>query len=91
VLVAFAEVEDQLSALAQIRQQAGELEAQRAAVQEALRIAHNRYREGYATYLEELDAQRTLFSVEQAAVQLRADLLTAHVNLVRALGGGWRP
>jgi len=44
---------------------------------------------GYASYLEELDAQRSLFSVEQLSVQLRADLLSAHVNLYRALGGGW--
>jgi hypothetical protein len=55
----------------------------------ALRVAHNRYREGYASYLEELDAQRTLFSAEQTVAQLRADSLTAHVNLYRALGGGW--
>lgn len=91
VLGALAEVEDQLSTLTQTRQQAQALEAQRIAVQDALRIAHNRYREGYGTYLDELDAQRTLFSVEQAAVQLRADLLIAHVNLYRALGGGWEP
>jgi outer membrane protein, multidrug efflux system len=89
VLTAFAEVEDQLAALSLIERQATELEAQRAAVQDALRIAHNRFRAGYASYLEELDAQRSLFSVEQLSVQLRADLLTAHVNLYRALGGGW--
>jgi NodT family efflux transporter outer membrane factor (OMF) lipoprotein len=89
VLTAFAEVEDQLAALSLIERQAIELEAQRAAVQEALRIAHNRFRAGYASYLEELDAQRSLFSVEQLSVQLRADLLSAHVNLYRALGGGW--
>jgi len=89
VLTAFAEVEDQLAALSLIERQAIELEAQRAAVQDALRIAHNRFRAGYASYLEELDAQRSLFSVEQLSVQLRADLLSAHVNLYRALGGGW--
>jgi outer membrane protein TolC len=91
VLGAFAEVEDQLSTLTQTRQQAVALEAQRVAVQAALRIARNRHHEGYSTYLEELDAQRTLFNVEQTAVQLRADLLVAHVNLYRALGGGWKP
>lgn len=89
VLGAFAEVEDQLSALTLTQQQALALEAQRVAVQDALRIAHNRFRAGYASYLEELDAQRSLFSVEQLSVQLRADLLSAHVNLYRALGGGW--
>jgi len=89
VVNAFAEVEDQLAALEYLRQQSREAEEQRTAVAEALRIAHNRYREGYASYLEELDAQRTLFSAEQTVAQLRGDLLAAHVNLYRALGGGW--
>jgi multidrug efflux system outer membrane protein len=89
VLSAFVEVEDQLSALALLQDQAAQLEAQRVAVENALRIAHNRYQAGYASYLEELDAQRTLFTVEQSAAQLRGDILGAYVNLYRALGGGW--
>ena len=66
------------------------MEAQRAALQETLRVAGNRYREGYASYLDELDAQRNLFAAQQTALQLRADELTARVNLDRALGGGWQ-
>ena len=89
VVNAFVEVEDQLAALDHLREQARQAEEQRVAVAEALRIARNRYREGYASYLEELDAQRTLFTTEQTVAQLRADVLTAHVNLYRALGGGW--
>ncbi len=89
VLVAFSEVEDQLSAIRLLQQEAVALEAQQVAVKDALRIAHNRYKAGYATYLEELDAQRTLFGVRQSAVQLHADLLVANVNLYRSLGGGW--
>lgn len=89
VLTAFSEVEDQLSVIAQTREQVRESEAQRDALENALRIARSRYRAGYASYLEELDAQRALFNAEQNAVQLRADLLVAHVNLYRALGGGW--
>jgi NodT family efflux transporter outer membrane factor (OMF) lipoprotein len=89
VVNAFVEVEDQLAALEHLREQGRQAEEQRTAVAEALRIARNRYREGYASYLEELDAQRTLFGAEQTVAQLRADLLTAHVNLYRALGGGW--
>jgi NodT family efflux transporter outer membrane factor (OMF) lipoprotein len=91
VVNAFVEVEDQLAALGYVREQERQAEEQRTAVAEALRIARNRYREGYASYLEELDAQRTLFTAEQTVAQLRADLLTAHVNLYRALGGGWSP
>jgi NodT family efflux transporter outer membrane factor (OMF) lipoprotein len=89
VVNAFVEVEDQLATLGHVEEQGRQAEAQRAAVAEALRIARNRYREGYASYLEELDAQRSLFTAEQTVAQLRADLLTAHVNLFRTLGGGW--
>jgi NodT family efflux transporter outer membrane factor (OMF) lipoprotein len=88
VLTAFGEVEDQLSTLAGLASQTRELEAQHTAVQDALRIARNRHAAGYASYLEELDAQRTLFTVEQTLVQARADLLVSQVNLYRALGGG---
>jgi len=48
-----------------------------AAVGEALRVAHNRYTNGYASYLEELGAQRTAFSADLAALQLRTSLLAA--------------
>ena len=89
VLTAFGEVEDQLAAIDELARQATEVEAQRAALQETLRVARNRYREGYASYLDELDAQRNLFSAEQTALQLRADQLVARVALDRALGGGW--
>jgi outer membrane protein TolC len=36
-----------------------------------------------------LDAQRTLLSVEQQVVSTNADELTAHIQLYKALGGGW--
>lgn len=91
VLTAFAEVEDQLAAVEELGRQGTEVQAQRTALQETLRIASNRYREGYASYLDELDAQRNLFSAEQNALQLRADRLTAQIGLYRALGGGWLP
>ncbi len=91
VLTAFGEVEDQLAARDELGRQGVEAEAQRAALQEAVRVATNRYREGYASYLDELDAQRNLFSAEQTVLQLRADQLAAQVALYRALGGGWQP
>ncbi|ALN61190.1 efflux transporter, outer membrane factor (OMF) lipo, NodT family protein [Lysobacter antibioticus] len=89
VLTAFAEVEDALAAIRYLHEQRDQAEHQRIALSEALRIAHNRYNEGYASYLEELDAQRNLFNAELTVVQLQADALTAEVNLYKALGGGW--
>lgn len=90
VLTAFGEVEDQLAAIDELARQAVEVEAQRVALQETLRVATNRYREGYASHLDELDAQRNLFSAQQTALQLRADQLAARIALDRALGGGWQ-
>ncbi|MFT3720986.1 efflux transporter outer membrane subunit [Pseudorhodoferax sp.] len=91
VLTAFGEVEDQLAAIEELGRQADEADGQRRALQEAVRVAGNRYREGYASHLDELDAQRNLFGAEQAVLQLHADRLSAQIALVRALGGGWQP
>ena len=88
---AFADTENALTAVRRLREQLDEAEARRVATAEVLRIAHNRYRNGYSSYLEELDAQRNAFSAENTVLQLRANWLQAHVDLYRALGGGWRP
>lgn len=87
---AFSEVNDDLDAITRYRQQLEELEKQQQVVSEALRIATNRYRNGYASYLDELDAQRTLFSTQLSVVQAKNNLLLAQIDLYRALGGGWR-
>jgi outer membrane protein TolC len=52
-------------------------------------LATNRYREGYSSYLDQLDAQRGLLSAQLAAASLQADALTARVQLYQAMGGGW--
>jgi NodT family efflux transporter outer membrane factor (OMF) lipoprotein len=89
VRTAFAETENGLGAVQRLREQLEQAEARRVATAEALRIAHNRYRNGYSSYLEELDAQRNNFNAENGVLQLRASWLAAHVDLYRALGGGW--
>jgi multidrug efflux system outer membrane protein len=86
---AFAETENGLTAVQRLREQLEQAEARRVATAEVLRIAHNRYTNGYSSYLEELDAQRNSFTAENNVLQLRASWLAAHVDLYRALGGGW--
>lgn len=88
-LTAFREVEDALANVDSLRRQRSTAEAQRAAVADALRHAHNRYRAGYSSYLEELDAQRALLSADLGLVQLRVDQANALITLYQALGGGW--
>jgi outer membrane protein TolC len=88
-LNAFREVEDSLAALQRTGEQAHALRLQRDALERALVQARKRYRAGYSSYLEELDAQRGLLNAELAEVQARSDQLTAAVTLYQALGGGW--
>lgn len=86
---AFREVNDSLDAITRYGEQLTELQDQEAVALETLRIAGNRYRNGYSSYLDVLDAQRTLFSTQTSVVQVKNNLLLAQVDLYRALGGGW--
>ena len=60
-----------------------------AQAQRALTLAERRYRAGADSLLTLLDAQRTLYAAQDAAVQLQAQGLQASVALYKALGGGW--
>lgn len=88
---AFSEVNNDLDAIDRYKQQLAELQQQEQVVSEALRISRNRYQNGYASYLDELDAQRTLFTTQLNVVQVKNNLLLAQIDLYRALGGGWNP
>jgi multidrug efflux system outer membrane protein len=54
-----------------------------------LRIARLKYEYGYVSYLEVLDAERSMFNVQLAYVRTQADLFRALVNLYKSMGGGW--
>ena len=79
-----------LDAIRRYQEQLTELLAQQEVAQETLRIAQNRNRNGYSSYLDVLDAQRTLYSVQTSVVQVKNNLLLAQIDLYRALGGGWK-
>jgi len=88
-LNAFREVEDALAAVQRTSEQEAVLLQQRDALARALLQATNRYRAGYSSYLEQLDAQRGLLSADLSLVQASNDRLSATVSLFQALGGGW--
>ncbi len=88
-LQAFGQVEDALAATQRLHEQLDSLEAEKAALERTLQIASERYKSGYAPFLDQLDAQRNLLSVQLAIAQARADELNAYVTLFQALGGGW--
>ena len=91
VLNAFAETETALRAVDALQRQEAEIAVQRAAVAEAARRAQDRYRAGYASYLEQIDAERGLLAADQAVIQVREARALAAIDLARALGGGWTP
>jgi NodT family efflux transporter outer membrane factor (OMF) lipoprotein len=90
VLAAFQSVEDQLTALRTLAEQAP-LRAE--AVAGAQRVAQqqlNRYREGQVGFTEVVTAQAAALSAERALLQLQVNRQLAVVALVQALGGGWQ-
>jgi outer membrane protein, multidrug efflux system len=88
-IAAFSEVEDALSATQRVHEQLDSLLAQQTALQTTLSIASQRYKAGYSPFLDQLDAQRGLLSVQLALSQAQADELNAYVTLFQSLGGGW--
>ena len=60
------------------------------AAQTAFDLSNQLYNAGYASYLDVIQAQQSLFSAQIALSQAQSDELTAVVNLYSALGGGWR-
>lgn len=90
-LTAFREVEDALVGVRRSGEQIAVLEEQVAATRGAVDNATNRYRAGYSSYIEQLDAQRSLLAAELSLVQATVDRFTAYVALYQAMGGGWAP
>ena len=89
VLTAFQEVEDNLASL---RILSSELEQQNAAVasaQRTLSLSTERYKSGIDSYLNVITAQTTLLNYQRTAVNLQMQQMTASVELIKALGGGW--
>jgi multidrug efflux system outer membrane protein len=87
---AFREVADALAGRATLGEQLRAQAAQTDALAITYRLADLRYRAGAASYLDSLDAQRSLFNAQLALVQTQALHLQNLVTLYRVLGGGWR-
>jgi multidrug efflux system outer membrane protein len=88
---AFRDVHDALVAHRGAREAFAAQDERRARVAETLKLAERRYRSGYSSYLEVLDAQRNLFSAERERLVALRNRQTALVSVYRALGGGWEP
>lgn len=89
VLVAFRDVEDQLSALRYLADQDSAQARAVAAASRATVLSSSRYRNGLVSQLDLLDAQRSELANRRQALQVRSAQYQATVGLVRALGGAW--
>ncbi len=89
IQVAFREVNDALVGRALLEQQVQAQAAVQKAEAERMKLAEARYENGIDSSLGLLDAQRQLFSAEQALVQAQLLKLTNAVDLYRSLGGGF--
>jgi multidrug efflux system outer membrane protein len=86
---AFREVDDALIDQGKSREQLGIQKQQVEALRSYARLAELRYDNGYTSYLEVLDAQRSLFQGELLYAQTQGTLFRALVNLYKSMGGGW--
>jgi multidrug efflux system outer membrane protein len=88
VQVAFRDVSDALSARHWLERQVSIARTALATQAERARLSQLRYDNGASAFLDVLDAQRDLLEAEQQLVQTRRALLSSHVSLYAALGGG---
>jgi outer membrane protein TolC len=89
VLGAFQDVEDNLSTLRILAQEFHEQDAAVASSQRYLTLANVRYKSGLDSYLDVITAQTALLSSQRTAMNLRLQQMTANIQLIKALGGGW--
>ena len=87
--MSFGEVENSLAGIHHLSTQAAAQDRAVASARRAAELATDRYRAGIVSYLEVVDANRETFQAERARAQLTGQRLTASVQLIKALGGGW--
>lgn len=90
VLVAYQEVEDNLSALHELESEGETQQAAVTAANTALTQANYRYKGGIVTYLDVVVAQNAALQAQLQAANIVARRMNANVLLVKALGGGWK-
>ena len=89
VLTGFQEVEDNLAALRILEEEAGIQDEAVKAAQQSLTVTTNQYRAGTVSYLDVIVAQTIALTNERTAIGIRGRRMTAGVQLIKALGGGW--
>jgi multidrug efflux system outer membrane protein len=89
IQTAFREVDDALVDQSRTREQLAAQSRQVDALQRYVSLAWLRFDNGYTSYLEVLDAERSLFNAQLSYAQNQGVLFQAVINVYKALGGGW--
>ena len=89
VLDSFREVEDYLVKLRVLEEESGVQQEALDAARESLRLMENRYKGGTVDYNSVVSVQTAALSNERSQLTLLGNRLTASVQLIAALGGGW--
>jgi outer membrane protein TolC len=89
VLTAFQQVEDSLAAVRILSEQILRQQEAVDSSQTFLRLEQGRYDTGIDPYIDVMTAQTTLLGNQQSLTALQVEEMTASVQLIEALGGGW--
>ena len=89
VLGAFRDVEDSLSEIAFLNEQAASVDEALASARRVYALSGARYGAGAVSYLDVVDAQRDVLRQRREKARLEGQRFAATVRLIKALGGGW--
>jgi multidrug efflux system outer membrane protein len=89
IQTAFREVDDSLVDQLKTREQLTAQASQVNSLKKYYELATLRYDNGYTSYIEVLDAERSLFNVQLSYTQNQGALFFSLINLYKAMGGGW--
>lgn len=91
IQTAFREVADALAVRHHIDEQLNAQQALTDATQRSYDLSQALYKQGSESFLEVLDAQRSLYSAQQSLISLNLSEQNNRVTLYKVLGGGWQP
>jgi outer membrane protein TolC len=91
VLTALKDVENALAALRGDRERVARLQLASDAASNAALYARQRFSSGIVDFQTVLETQRTMLNTQDSLANAKADVMSDHVRLYKALGGGWQP
>lgn len=89
LLTAFEDVENALVSISQERVRGVKLAEATKNYREAARLSRSLFETGSASFIDVLDAERSLYSAEDSLIQSKVSVTKDYISLAKALGGGW--